>query len=117
MVHLQNTPIPVKYTYISLHHSLTSVKELLNTDWNGLPWPGMIITTCMSCLTRGGPNKENGAVTGKLMGGAKRKEEMPAYNMSSNLPEALTLESILAERDVRVARKGPESDQILARTG
>ena len=51
----------------------------------------MMITTCMSCLTIGGPNKEHGAVntmvlTPKInwenLGGAKKREETPAHNMS-----------------------------------
>ena len=34
----------------------------------------------------------------KNLGRAERRKEMPAHNMSSNLPETFTLESILAER-------------------
>ena len=30
------------------------------TDWNRLPWPGTIVTICMSCFTTGGPSKEQG---------------------------------------------------------
>ena len=29
-------------------------------DWNRPPWPGTIVTICMSCFTTGGPAKEQG---------------------------------------------------------
>ena len=31
-----------------------------HTDWNRPPWPGTIVTTCMSCFMTGGPTKEHG---------------------------------------------------------
>ena len=36
--------------------------ELLgkHTDWNHPPWPGTIVTICMSCFMTGGPGKQHG---------------------------------------------------------
>ena len=31
--------------------------------WNPPPWPGTIVTICMSCFTTGGPGKEQGTNT------------------------------------------------------
>ena len=31
-----------------------------HTDWNRPPWPGTIVTICMSCFMTGGPAKEQG---------------------------------------------------------
>ena len=31
-----------------------------HTDWNHPPWPGTIVTICMSCFTTEGPAKEHG---------------------------------------------------------
>ena len=31
-----------------------------HTDWNHPPWPGTIVTICMSCFTTGGTAKEHG---------------------------------------------------------
>jgi hypothetical protein len=49
----------------------------------------MIITTYMSCLTTGSPNKEH-SVTLKTnwenVGGAKRRKERPVHNMSCQPP-------------------------------
>ena len=76
-----------------------------------------MITTCMSCLTTGGPDKEHGAAVEKLIGRIQegpKSEEMPAYNMSYQPPRILCA-GILPEywlRDAHVTRKDPESDQI-----
>ena len=29
-----------------------------HTDWNRPPWPGTIVTICMSCFMTGDPDKE-----------------------------------------------------------
>ena len=31
-----------------------------HTNWNCPPWPGTVVTICMSCFTTGGPGKEQG---------------------------------------------------------
>ena len=45
------------------------------TDWNCPPWPGTIVTICMSCFTTGGPGKEHGTnkppPTGRVQEGQK----------------------------------------------
>ena len=59
----------------------------------------MIITACMSCLTAGGPDKEQGAAlkaNREDLGGAHRREEM------TNLPESLALKPILVEKCAHV---------------
>ena len=37
------------------------IKLLGEAHWNSPPWPGTIVTTCMSCFTTGGPAKEHRA--------------------------------------------------------
>ena len=32
----------------------------MHTNWNCPPWPGTIVTICMSCFMTGGPGKEQG---------------------------------------------------------
>ena len=69
---------------------------LLGNHWLKLPTlAGTTTTTCMSCLTIGGPAKEGGAspkTKQKDLGGAHRREEM------TNFPGSLALETILTER-------------------
>ena len=57
----------------------------------------MMITTCRSCLARGGLIKNVVFLTGRIWEGTKRKEETI---QPTGLPETLTLESSLAERCV-----------------
>ena len=67
----------------------------------------MIIATCLSWLTTGGSDKEQGAalkINGENLGGASRRKE------TTNLPESLVPESSWL-RDTHATRKDPESDQ------
>lgn len=63
----------------------------------------------MSCLTKGGPDKEHGdALKTNLedLGGANRGQE------TTDFPGSLALESVLAERCAHISRKDPGSDQV-----
>ena len=75
-----------KHTKITTIHKMTQ----RTIDQNHLPWPGKIITACMSCLPAGGPNKEHSAATAKTncetSVDAKRREEMPAHNIPWQIP-------------------------------
>ena len=48
-----------------------------NTDWSRPPWPGTIVTICMSCFTTGGAGKECGISkpppTRRITGKVKRR--------------------------------------------
>ena len=55
-----------------------------------------MVTTCLSCLTAGGPDTEHGACTvlppktnRENLRGAERREEMPAHNISYQPPRIL----------------------------
>ena len=52
---------------LSITNSWNSPKlmsiDSVAVDQNGSPWPGAVITDCMSCLTIGGPDKEHEAAT------------------------------------------------------
>ena len=74
------------------------------TDWNHLPWPGKIVTSCMSYLTAGGPDKEHRTnklpPTGKIQERSKGERRLQSIH-PTNLPESSSLESILAEWQAR----------------
>ena len=93
-----------------LHFFITK-KKLLGetTDQNCPPWPGLIVTTCMSYLTTGGPHKKhrtnNLPSTGIIQ--ERSKEERRCQSLRpTNLPPSFSLESILAERCTR-HQEGP----------
>ena len=70
------------------------------TDQNHPPWPGMMVITCMSYLTTGGPGKERRTnkppPTGRIR--ERSKEERRCQSICpTNLSESFSLESILAE--------------------
>ena len=60
-----------------------------------MPWPGMMITTCMSCLATAGADKETNQ---ENLGGAKRGRRHQSIIYPTNLPESFSTKSILAER-------------------
>ena len=67
------------------------------------PWSGMIIPTWMDYLIIGCPDKGHCAamkINWRNLGEAKKREE------TTNLPESLVLESILAERCIH-QQEGP----------
>lgn len=67
-------------------------------DQNCPPWPGLIVTTYLSCLTTGGPGKECEA-TGYHQPEFRKGqgERRCQYICPTNLPESSSLECILAE--------------------
>ena len=75
--------------------------------------PGMIVTTCMSYLTTGGPGKERGTnkrpPTGRIRERSKGERGLQSI-CPINLPESFSLESILAERCTPPGRTLSQSD-------
>ena len=77
------------------------------------------MTTCLSGLTTEGPNKEHSAATAKKkkkkpnrenLGEAKRREEMPAQNMSCQPPRNPHA-GIYLGWEMTCHQEGPELDQ------
>ena len=62
------------------------------------PWPGTIVTICMSCFMTGDPDKEYG--TNKPPPTGRVWERSKGDTASVHFPESLLLASILAERCV-----------------
>ena len=71
------------------------------TDWNHLPWPGRIVTSCLSYLTTGGPGKQRGTnrlpPTGSIQERSKGERRHQSMR-PANLPESSSLASILADQ-------------------
>ena len=71
------------------------------TDKNHLPWPGMIVTTCVSYLTTGGAGKEHGTdelpPTERIQERSKGEGRFQSI-CPTNFPESFSLEFILAEQ-------------------
>ena len=63
------------------------------SDQNRLPWPGMIVATCMSYLTTGGPGKEHGTnklpPTGRIRERSKGERIQTPVRMSYQPPRIL----------------------------
>ena len=49
--------------------------EVNHTDWNHSPWPGTIVTICMSYFMTGGPGKEQGTNTPLLTGRVQERSK------------------------------------------
>ena len=50
-----SAPMPKKY----LEYEVSQGEMLGEAHWNRPPWPGTIVTVCISCFTTGGPGKEH----------------------------------------------------------
>ena len=63
-----------------------------HTDWNCPPWPGTIVTICMSCLMTGGPGKEQGTnkppPTGRVKERTKGDTTCPTTSQNPSLLHA-----------------------------
>ena len=84
--------------------------QLLWTDWNHLPWPGIIVTMCMSYFITGDPGKEHGTNKSTPTGRIQERSEGDA-TCPTDLPEISLLESILAEQRVH-HQEGPWARMI-----
>ena len=69
-------------------------------DQNYPCWPGMMITTCISCLTTDVPDKQHAAAakTNQKNSGGAEEGEMQACNMSHQPPRILHAGIHLGER-------------------
>ena len=65
----------------------------------GPPWPGTIVTICISCFMTGGPGKEHRTNKPPPIGRVQERSKGDT-NMSDHLPESFSLASILAEQGV-----------------
>ena len=79
----------------------SSIWEALSSDQNCLPWPGTIVTTCVSYLVTGGLGKEYGAnkltPNGRFQERSKGERRLQSI-YPTNLPESFLLASMLAEQ-------------------
>ena len=59
-----------------------------HTDWSLPPWPGTLVTICMSCFTTGGPGKEHRTNTPPPTGRVRErsKGDTTCPNTSQNPP-------------------------------
>ena len=59
-----------------------------HTDWSRPPWPGTLVTICMSCFTTGGPGKEHRTNTPPPTGRVRErsKGDTTCPNTSQNPP-------------------------------
>ena len=84
-------------------------------DWSRPPWPGAIVTICMSCFMTGDPETNKPPATGRV------GERLRRHHVSDHLPESFSLASILAEPGVHhqeglwvrwLAKDNPETNPI-----
>ena len=89
-------------------------------DWNRLPWPGSIVTICMSCFMTGDPDKEYGTnkspPTGRVRERSKRDTTRPStsQNPSHSHPSWLS-DACATRKDSELewlAKDHPETNPI-----
>ena len=92
-----------------------------STNWNCPPWPGTIVTTCMSCFMTGGPGKEHGTnklpLTRRVQKRSKSDTTCPAtsQNRSHWHPSWLN-KACTTRKDSEsewLAKDNPETDSII----
>ena len=91
-----------------------------HTDWNCPPWPGTIVTICMSCLMTGGPGKEQGTnkppPTGRVKERTKGDTTCPTTSQNPSLLHASWLNKACTTRKDSesewLAKDNPETNPI-----
>ena len=65
--------------------SLHWVCQGKHTDRHGPPWPGTIVTICMSCFTKGGPGKAHGTSEPPPTRRVQERKEIPHVRPSPRI--------------------------------
>ena len=84
---------------VSEHQDWKHAAEVGEAHWNRPPWPGSVVTICMSCFMTGDPGKEHGTNKPPPTGRVRERSERK-HRVSVHFPESLSLAPILAERCV-----------------
>ena len=96
-----------------------------HADWNRLPWPGTVVTICMSCFRTGGPGKEQGAnkppPTRRVWERSKGDTTCPTTSQNPSLWHPSLLNKVCTTRKDSesewLAKDNPETNPITIKLG
>ena len=98
------------FILLILTEKTKTVYLLGEAHWNCPPWPGTIVTICMSCFTTGGPGKEHGTNKPPPTGRVQERSKWDTTCLTTSQNSPIWHPSLLNK--VCTTRKDSESEWL-----